>query len=364
MTTARSRRPKGTGTLYRRKGSAYWWMRITVDGREERSSTHQTNWNGAMKVLNARATAIRKGDSPRPATAVRVNDLLEMLAADYEAKNRKSLKTVQGHIEVLKAALGSRRAADIRYDELLEFGRSWQRDDLSPATINRRFAALRRAYNLGCRAGRLSSPPAFPSFKEDNVRQGFVDPEDFGRLLQQLPDDGLRDFVEWLGITGQRRGEAMKLQWSYLHKTPKGEELRIPASDTKTGRPRIIPIAGRLVDILRRRRKRRRPPCPLIFHRNGQRIWEFRKSWRTAAKAASLDVLPHDLRRSAIRNLMTTGVDQATAMKVSGHRTADVFRRYQIVTTDDQARALERVSALHRHASAPARGGADRSGRR
>ena len=54
-------------------------------------------------------------------------------------------------------------------------------------------------------------------------------------------------------------------------------------------------------------------------------------------------------------------------MKISGHLRADVFRRYQIVTTEDQSRALERVTALHRQATAqpktkaatPSREGAD-----
>src|SRR5262249_41069225 len=137
--------------------------------------------------------------------------------------------------------------------------------------------------------------------------------------------------------------------------TPKAEELRIPGAETKNGRPRVIPIVAKLREIICRRRKNRRLDCEYIFHRDGRRIWEFRRSWRTAAKAAGLDLLPHDLRRSAIRNLIHAGVDQATAMKISGHLRADVFRRYQIVTTEDQSRALERVTALHRQAAAGAK---------
>lgn len=257
-------------------------------------------------------------------------------------------------------ALGTRRAADVRYDDLQALAVEWQKAGLSNATINRRIAALRRAYNLGRRAGKLTQVPDVPVLKEDNVRQGFVEPGDFQRFLVELPDDGLRDFVEWLGYTGMRRGEAMKLRWDYLHKTPKGSELRIPATDTKNRKPRVIPIVARLREIIQRRQQVQRLGCP-IFHREGKRIWEFRKSWQRAASAAGLDLLPHDLRRSAIRNLIHAGVDQATAMRISGHRTADVFRRYQIVTTEDQAKALERVTALHRAASTDAKARAAKS---
>ena len=348
---SRKRRAKGAGGLYRREYSLYWWMRVSINGCEHRESTRKTNWNDAMKVLNARIAAIRGGTAQPSSGGVRVAPLLDGLSADYELHERASTKTVQGHIKVLKAALGSRRAADVGYADLQALAIQWQKDDLTNATINRRMAALRRAFRLGRRAGLIKEVPEFPSFRENNVRQGFVEESDMVRFLGYLPDDGLRDFVQWLATTGMRRGEAMKLKWSYLHKTSTGLELRIPGSDTKNRRDRVIPIVGDLAPIVQRRRKARRFECPLIFHRDGKRIWEFRKSWRSAAKAAGCAIpLPHDLRRSAIRTLRLSGVDRETAKKISGHVTDSVFQRYNIVTTGDVANALKRATQ-YRHAT-------------
>ncbi|PYN49607.1 MAG: hypothetical protein DME00_08565 [Candidatus Rokuibacteriota bacterium] len=53
----------------------------------------------------------------------------------------------------------------------------------------------------------------------------------------------------------------------------------------------------------------------------------------------------HDLRRSAVRNLVAAGVDQSVAMRVTGHQTISVFQRYRIVSDNDVRAALEWTQA-------------------
>jgi integrase len=81
---------------------------------------------------------------------------------------------------------------------------------------------------------------------------------------------------------------------------------------------------------------------------NGQGISEIKRAWNTARKAAGLpNVLLHDLRRTAVRNMIRAGVPERTAMLISGHKTRSVFDRYNIIDERDIQNAGRALEAYH-----------------
>ncbi len=113
------------------------------------------------------------------------------------------------------------------------------------------------------------------------------------------------------------------------------------------GGARIAYLRETPLELMARRVQARKahPECAYIFHRAGEPIREFRKAWRTACKAAGVAGLRfHDLRRTAVRNMVRAGVSQAVAMAVSGHKTDNVFRRYDITSDEDLRRAMEQTA--------------------
>ncbi len=94
---------------------------------------------------------------------------------------------------------------------------------------------------------------------------------------------------------------------------------------------------------------------PWIFHRDGKPIKSFRRARLTACKRAGVPGrIPHDFRRTAARNLERAGVPRLTAMKMIGHKTESIYRRYAIVDEAMLREGAEKLSAFH---------GAERQGR-
>ena len=85
--------------------------------------------------------------------------------------------------------------------------------------------------------------------------------------------------------------------------------------------------------------------CPAVFHWKGRPIQKLRRSWRNACRRAGMPGrLLHDFRRTAVRNLIRAGVQQAIAMKITGHKTDSIFRRYLIVDEELLAQATGAVA--------------------
>jgi integrase len=220
----------------------------------------------------------------------------------------------------------------------------------SAATVNRETQLLHQAYRLAVKRNQLAFAPSIRHLSEvGNVRQGFFEPAEFEAVMAQLPKY-LRDFARFGYLTGWRKGSIASLTFADLD----GQTIRLRAENSKNRHGQGLPLVGELAELIERRKAERQFERPdktvgisvYVFHLKGEPVGDFRKAWATACKAAGVSGrLFHDLRRSAVRNLVRAGVPETVAMKISGHRTRSVFDRYNVTSERDLREALERTQA-------------------
>jgi integrase len=333
---------RGDGRIFKRGGT--WWIAFYVDGREQRESAKTSSEEVAQKYLRRKLKEVHAHelDPAKPFITQRdrkrtIADLMDGLRADFEIREKWNPQA-KTNVEHARSAFGAVRATALTAEHVDEYIQRRLANGSAKASINRVTQLLKQAFRLA----ELPEPRIRRLDESDNVRRGFFTESEVRLVMANLPSE-LADFTLFAWLTGMRKGEIASLRWEDFD----GDCIRLRAEDAKNGTARLVPLEGDLVQLIERRKAARQvkgngkvATSALIFHRTGNPIGEFRKSWATACRLAGVRRLFHDLRRSACRNMVAAGVAQVTAMQISGHKTDSMFRRYAIVAENDMRAAL------------------------
>jgi len=339
------------GHVYQR--GHIWWFKWTGDDRlRHYRSSGSTERSVAEDMLRAELDRKAKGLAPSPDPRLcLVDDLLEALEARYTTEGRRSIDRLRFSSDQLLRLFKGVQAIRVTGADILRYSQLRLKEQAAPATINRELAALRAAYRLGLDNDVITAMPRIKLLPENNVRKGFAEAKQVDAICKRLKLD-VADGVRFALVTGWRRAEVFSLTWSQVDWN--GGFVRLEPGTTKNKEGRSFPITPVLRTLLEHRQELTRR-CeraqariiPLVFHRSGRRIESFRRSWRKACERAGLPgLLFHDLRRSAVRTLERAGVPRSVAMKLTGHKTESIYRRYAIVAESDLRDAGAKLSAL------------------
>ena len=142
-----------------------------------------------------------------------------------------------------------------------------------------------------------------------------------------------------------RRGDLLELTWDRVDL--KAGCIRLKDADTKTDAARSVPIGRELREVLKHlpvALASQGTRVPYVFTRNGRRLksikWGFT---RVRQETGITNAVFHDFRHTATTNLRRAGADALTAMKMTGHKTMGVFKRYNTIDEQDLKAARRRV---------------------
>ena len=176
--------------------------------------------------------------------------------------------------------------------------------------MNLELACLRHGFKLMFEKKMISEVPVIKLLEVDNARQGFIGIAEFNALLGTDPQPGRERHRR---VSLQQRHGARARPGSFGGRgSTCPNMIRLPAEFSKSKKARALPITGALMDVIERRLKVRRLDCEFVFHRKGKRITAFAKAFKAAAaKIGMPELLPHDMRRSAVRNFRRSGLERA-----------------------------------------------------
>jgi integrase len=342
-----AKKAKKTGSVYQR--GKVWWIKYYAKGKPVYESSHSVREDDAQRLLKRRLGDIVTGAfHGLAAERTTLDELFDLVVADYREKGLSSIDDVLSRLKLhLRPKLGSLRAADCGTSAIRRYKAARQRETpVEPATINRELSILRRAFSLGSQhePPLVNHIPRIEKLPENNVRTGFLEKADYERLLAELPTYLKLALV--IGYhTGCRLGEVMSLRWDDVYLDATEPTFTVRAEVAKNKRHRTIPIYGDMLPALQQQRAERSekyPALDFVFHDGaGHRLKTFYKAWGAACERAKMgkQQLFHDLRRSAVRNMIRAGIPENVAMAISGHKTRHVFDRYNIVVEKDLANA-------------------------
>lgn len=337
------------GYLYQR--GRVWWVKYYVNGKPVRESAGTEKETEARRLLKEREGRVATGQPIlKRADRVRYEEVADDLRQHYEATGSRDSTEAEFRLTHLDRFFGSRRVASIGQAEITGYVVQRQREKGANGTINRELATLSRMFRLAYENGKLLRLPVIRKLKESDPRQGFFERDQFEAVRRHLPEY-VKPVVTFAYITGWRmKSEILALGWRQVDF--KTGTVRLEPGTTKNGDGRTFIMTPELRTCLDAQRahtdalqRRTGQIIPWVFHRNGRPVGEFRKTWKTACRKGGVPGrIPHDFRRTAVRNLERAGIPRSVAMKMVGHRTESIYRRYAIVDEGMLREAAEKLA--------------------
>lgn len=353
------------------KRGKVWWYNFWWDSEHVQQSTHQTNKRVAQQMESAHRTRLAKGEvgieERKPAPILK--DFANRFKEAIEVRCAEKPATITFYKSKLERLLEFQPLANAKLDRIDEaliekyvqarsntkIGKCKDKKNLSPASVNRELATLRRLLYLAKEWKVITSVPQIKLLAGERIRE-FVLSHDQERDYLSFAPQPLKDVALLVLDTGLRVGEVVNLEWSDISLEPingaRYGYLRVRKGKSKNAK-RNVSLTARVREML--------------IGRNSQSNskWVFPGETEGPFLATSLnhqhikirrllglsdDFVIHSLRHTMLTRLGEAGVDAFTIMRIAGHSSITVSQRYVHPSPESLERAFERLESLNANA--------------
>lgn len=249
---------------------------------------------------------------------------------------------------------GSKRLNEITRQQIQTLHASIKTEGRAAATADHHLKLIRHSLNLAVEWGMLDKNPAvgIKQFNEDNKKERYMNDEELQRLLAVLHANEppmVCQVALFLLATGARLSEALSAKWVDVNRQAKS--WRIPATNSKSGRVRMIPLNDTAIEVLDRLGTEGKFDSLFINLQTKERLTAVNKVWgRLRVKAGLPDLRLHDLRHQHASFLVNAGRTLYEVQKILGHSDAKVTERYAHLSSATLLAASNSVSVAMRGA--------------
>jgi integrase len=264
-----------------------------------------------------------------------------------QVKKLRSYRMRRDHVRNLISFFGNKPLGALTPEDV----RKYRQQRVGPKgrplaiqTINHDHTALVHMLNVARspQFGLIKDNPAahVPKPNPQNERDRIANGEEWRRLLD-VSAPHLKRILLVLYTLGPRRGELLSLEWPDVDMHRREFTLR----HTKNGESRIVPMTPEVYRVFTELWQERRLDTQRVFLYKGLPMRDVKTAFDKACKRAGITNLRlHDLRHTASTNLRRAGVDATTAMKIVGHKSERMHRRYNTVEPEDLRRAASQLA--------------------
>ena len=325
-----------------------YWIDYRINGKRSRERVSISK-REALDLPGKRKAQIREGrlwDKKKEFTQSFVECTREYLEGS-KVESYRAFKTERSRVRALENFFGNipvnkitpSLIEDYKVHRLNED--SYRGKKVTTTTVNRELSSLHRIFSRLVDDEKYDRNPVkkVKKEKENDPRDRVLSKKEF-ELLVSAADNYLKPILMVAYGTGMRKQEILKLKRDRVDL--KAGFIRLKAEDTKTREGRAIPLDKSLIQTLRTVMLKRSKNHDYVFSRNGKPIGDCRKAFLSACKEANIEgFVFHDFRHTWITNKRREGHDYFKIMVASGHRTIEVFKRYNKIDETDLRSLVE-----------------------